>query len=144
MSIFSVPVVPIRCIEPISKRRNLILGFLMLLAACGPFAPAFDPVVNDKLAGIEVTALDLKTQCLGLTPQIIHDRLRIPAMEAEASTRYRNDDINRGTTGILKEIISFEKIYKSEEKPAIAYCADKLDDIRLTVDALLKPYGKLQ
>ncbi len=120
------------------------LFFLLVLSGCA-FAPSFDSTVNSKLAEVEVHATDLKTQCLALTPQVVHQQLEVPMLEIQAMTKYRTNSslVNTGASGILKEIVSFEDMFKKEQKPSVAYCADKLDDISMTVDALLKPYGTL-
>ncbi len=128
-------------------KMKFVLSVICLfwLTSCA-FAPAYDPVTNAKLAQIEVVATDLRSQCLILSPSIIHSRLEIPVMELQSMTKYRTNasNVNKGATYILKEIVSFENMYKTETKPSITYCADKLDDISMTVDTLLKPYGTLQ
>lgn len=131
--------------------KSIVIIYLFL-ASCA-FAPAYDPVVNATLADVEVVALDLKSQCMVLTPVIIHDRLQMPIMAVQSMTKYRTNgrEVNQAAAGILKEIIAFEGFYKIDStapqlsvRPSVVYCADKLDDIALTVDAILKPYGVLK
>ena len=126
------------------KFALLILIIVVLLMSC-TFAPAYDPMVNAKLAEIKTTATDLKSQCSAMTADIIHQRLEVPAMTLEAMTVYRSraSGVEKAASAILHEITAFEIIVK-RKPPSPAYCQDKLDDIALTVEAILKPYGTLQ
>lgn len=121
----------------------------MLLSAC-TFAPAYDPTVNQTLAQIKANAIDLKQQCIALlpvtlTPEMVHDRLYLPALTLQEMSRYRRNasSIETASKDILKEITLFEIVSK-RNPPSPVYCQDKLNDITLTVDAILKPYGILQ
>ena len=124
---------------------------LLLLSSCSNFAPPFDTNVNAKLAEIKTNAMDMKKECLlnTVSSDMIHDRLEIQAMTLQAMVSYRDSHTAIAANGIWKEITSFETRIQIQainaKQPHISptYCKDKLNDIVLTVNAIMKPYGTL-
>ena len=121
----------------------------LFLSSCSQFAPSFDPNVNQKMAELKANAMDLKRDCSlnTVTDDVVHQRLILPAMILENMTIYRDEHVATGTAGIWKATSSFEKQIEANaitnKKMSPTYCKDKLDDIVLIINSLMKPYGTL-
>lgn len=111
---------------------------LILLTSCS-FAPSYDPNINAKMAEIKTNAIDLKASCKTITVSDIHNRLVIPALMLESMSVYRNEYVSKAGLDVWKESVAFEQ--RAAKQVSVAYCNDKLDDIQLTISAIMKPYG---
>ncbi len=117
------------------------LPFCLLLACC---APTYDPTFNAKAAEIQAKANILKLQC-PITSDVIAQELLLPIMELQAMTKYRRNssDLNKEANDLYDEVYRYYYVNAkaNPDHMSVRYCANKLDDISLTIDVILKTYG---
>lgn len=120
---------------------------LLFATSCSLLPIPFDSNVNQKLAEIKANAMDLQTSCEDITFDMVHTRLVVPAMTLQAMTTYRNEQVAKAANGAWKTVDNFELRIQaasiSGKHVSETYCKDKLNDVVLTVNAIMKPYGTL-
>ena len=117
---------------------------LLTLSGC-QFAPTFNPTVNEKLADVYINANTIANNCSRVTPTQIFNLLKLPTLQIIEMTKYTTTSkpVYNSSHDLLKEINGFVSIVRANSKTGLpintVYCKDKMNIIKLTVTAIIKP-----